>query len=673
MNTTPSGPTEVDDLRVARMLAEAGLPVFVAPPNPSYVPGQKDEPEFLFPSGWARMEADPRLLDRWQPGWAVCLVTGHGLDGVDVDPLHGGDVQEQLTLLTDLGATVIGRVDTPSGGAHLYVMSTGIASSSNTRVGVDFRGGCDDGSGRGFLYLPGTQRPKHGGLGYSLRVDLDLTTLKTLTPDTEHTALVRYFDSLVPGVRPVSQQAPLVPASEPVHIESLPPQLRELLVEYGPTFTLVDGTTSTDRSARFHHLVAACQRSGLSLGQTVTLVDAWCAGVGLYPNRVGQEVARSWAKVSPDVDEDMEKRIQQLLSERRAKQIADERWAEETKQATEWVEPVAYTGTAFLAAEVGEPNYLVEGLWPRGGNVVLAARAKTGKTTFALNLVRCLLTGQPFLDEFAVDQVAGTICIIDLELSSSMLRSWMGDLDLGNDRLLVVPARGEGGWLAQQLADPSARSKLAAWLRGRSVEVLIIDPLSALLAGAGIEENSNSEVGRLLRGQLDALVEEAGISELMVVHHAGHGADRARGASALLDWPDATWTYSLNERERGDDDELDARQSAKPRFFTAVGRDVAFPKTPVSYDPDTRRLALNDPTVFLAEKRAASGTATEAKVLLALEQLGGKADSDNQLCREVGGNTKDYRDARDRLVTKGAVVRVSGRTRTSHGYALADR
>jgi hypothetical protein len=88
--------------------------------------------------------------------------------------------------------------------------------------------------------------------------------------------------------------------------------------------------------------------------------------------------------------------------------------------------------------------------------------------------------------------------------------------------------------------------------------------------------------------QLDTLIAEAEISELVLVHHAGHSGERSRGDSRLRDWPDVEWRLVRETPERpGEEPGPDAK-----RYFAAEGRDVAVPEGLLEYDRVTRRLTL---------------------------------------------------------------------------------
>jgi len=78
-------------------------------------------------------------------------------------------------------------------------------------------------------------------------------------------------------------------------------------------------------------------------------------------------------------------------------------------------------------------------------------------------------------------------------------------------------------------------------LRKDRIDVIVVDPISAVTAACGIDENGNAEVRPLL-DRFDAAAREAGCRCIVIVHHTGHDGSRFRGASAFGDWATAVWT-----------------------------------------------------------------------------------------------------------------------------------
>lgn len=135
-------------LDTARALAAAGVPLFVAPPDPASSTG------FALPVGWQQTVADPAVVDSWRPGMALCAVMGHTLDLIDVDPRNGGDA----AAMNGSTPRSYGVAATPSGGMHSFIRALGTGSRDNVFPGIDIKGGTPEGTGRGFAFIAPTVR-----------------------------------------------------------------------------------------------------------------------------------------------------------------------------------------------------------------------------------------------------------------------------------------------------------------------------------------------------------------------------------------------------------------------------------------------------------------------------------------------------------------------------------
>ena len=151
-------PEQEQALAVARELVRSGVPVFLGRPDPAEPVG------FKLPRGWQEAKPQESVVDAWRPGWALCAVTGHGLDLVDVDPRSGGTTEGVPMPNVYLVA------ETPSGGTHFFVKSLGVPSRDGIFPGVDLKSGTPDGSGCGFAFIaPTVRRSKVDGLDRAYR------------------------------------------------------------------------------------------------------------------------------------------------------------------------------------------------------------------------------------------------------------------------------------------------------------------------------------------------------------------------------------------------------------------------------------------------------------------------------------------------------------------------
>lgn len=150
-----------NDYRAAKDLALAGVPLFMAPPDPTARLG------YRLPVQWERgARADPALVDALPEGWALCAVMGHGLDLVDLDPRNAEPEWREA----GPGAAgypalppALAVAETPSGGRHLFVLSLGLPSLDGVAPGLDYKGGDPTGGGRGFAFIAPTVRIAKAG------------------------------------------------------------------------------------------------------------------------------------------------------------------------------------------------------------------------------------------------------------------------------------------------------------------------------------------------------------------------------------------------------------------------------------------------------------------------------------------------------------------------------
>jgi hypothetical protein len=110
--------------------------------------------------------------------------------------------------------------------------------------------------------------------------------------------------------------------------------------------------------------------------------------------------------------------------------------------------------------------------------------------------------------------------------------------------------------------------------------VVILDCLRPVLDALRLSEDKDASK---FLGDFDAMLVEADVPDAMVIHHMGHGQERARGDSGILGWADAIWTLVLK----------DPQDPASPRYFRAYGRiERDIPESMLDYNDLTRRLTL---------------------------------------------------------------------------------
>lgn len=195
-------------------------------------------------------------------------------------------------------------------------------------------------------------------------------------------------------------------------------------------------------------------------------------------------------------------------------------------------------------------TYRIEPMLPMHGNMMLSGYAKLGKTSLIMHLMRALITDHDFLGR-PCEQVDGSIVYLNFEMPEQFLRKYAKDakLKLSHDQLYVSDYRGRAGDFWEMLVTMGGADELSKTLTDVECSVLIVDPISVLISMSGNSSQNNDEVREVLE-TLGSMAAKARLDHLIIVDHTGHGAkDRARGASAKMDWPDVIW----NLQKAGDD------------------------------------------------------------------------------------------------------------------------
>ena len=577
-------PEEIAALDAARALVAAGVPVFVARPDPA---GKGTG--FRFPPEWQHTAPDPAVVERWRPGMALCAVMGQGLDLVDVDPRNGGT----LDALNGALPTVYASAATPSGGVHAFVRSLGAGSHDGVLPGIDVKGGDPDGESRGCAFLaPTVRRSKTTGQPVAYRwlqppTPAALAGLAHDQPGAALAELVRAAGLRAPQPSGATAASPLdglaelvangIPDGEPHDhtLAQLAWNLRAANVPreaaYGIWSAVVAQTPPGrpedpfDEASFARHWKGADAKIGADEAAWAALLPA---GVALP--RPSDPVAPP-APVATPPDDPFELQVAAELGRLQIRSEAQRRFRADARPR----QPLTALGGLLAdlnARPEPEERWRVERLLAADGRLLLSAQKKTGKTTTVVNLCRALLTGEPFLGRFPVTRLDGRVVFLNYEVTERQARRWLNEAGVPAGGLHLLSLRGQ----LNPLADEEGRAELAELIRTNDGQVLVVDPFAEAFTGES--ENDAADVRRFLRA-LNELAEAAGVAELVLTAHAGWNGERSRGSTALEDWPDAVVT--LTKDETGN------------RYLRAEGRDVDIPEDALHFDPQGRRLTVS--------------------------------------------------------------------------------
>jgi hypothetical protein len=244
----------------------------------------------------------------------------------------------------------------------------------------------------------------------------------------------------------------------------------------------------------------------------------------------------------------------------------------------------------FLSHATDKVDWLVQDVIQRGGNGMIGAEPKTGKSFVSVDLALGLATGTHFLG--FVIPIPTRVGIVSRE-DDYRLTAWrMSHLMLGRgfnatemamiSQNIYCNARGLTDGL--MIDDPAQVDELIQESNNRHLEFLIFDVFNKLHCS---DENDNTQMAEIMR-KLNDIQQRTG-AQLTMLHHynkisaSGRISQRLRGASSIGGW--AEWMVGMtfeDEVARVVKVEFDGKcSSAKPVYFHIESFDK---KGPVSID-----------------------------------------------------------------------------------------
>ena len=245
-----------------------------------------------------------------------------------------------------------------------------------------------------------------------------------------------------------------------------------------------------------------------------------------------------------DFDDDVEKLLHDLkVQDEAMRRLAHELWT-----------PPPFPTSAYdqLAEGIPEIDWVAEQLIS-AGIALLNAQWKTGKTTLLMSMARALLMSAAFLGHFEVkmksDECAG---YLNMELPKRLFNSWLSQMKLSDEALkrLSTYHAMEHGFSVLDFSNDQAVQWVIQWLVDSGVTVLFADPLAKLYnparwGGGGDPNAAFTQWWKVL----EDIVREAHLRAVVIAHHTGFAedaADRARGASAMMDNPTVNMAFRHN-------------------------------------------------------------------------------------------------------------------------------
>lgn len=222
-------------------------------------------------------------------------------------------------------------------------------------------------------------------------------------------------------------------------------------------------------------------------------------------------------------------------------------------------EPKRHYRRLDLSQPVPPTDWLVEDLLVRGEATVLAGDGGVGKSFFTQALALAVAGAEDKFLDLPLKR-SGRVLYVDEEQSAQLALQRLHALGMQPQHHENI----EYLWYAgvDLLHEPELLLEEALELEP---EIIIVDSLSRVALGT--EENSNTEMTKLMRAGVIPLARESGAA-VLVTHHTDKEGRGPRGASSIRNAADQVLTMKERENRKGDKTGEIAIYASKPRRQT---------------------------------------------------------------------------------------------------------
>jgi len=206
-----------------------------------------------------------------------------------------------------------------------------------------------------------------------------------------------------------------------------------------------------------------------------------------------------------------------------------QKWLRPNEKPTKLAD-ILVTANELISSALPPRECIVEPWLHVGAIVLVFAQAKVGKTWWAQDLATSVAKGTEFL-EYEISS-ARKVLYVDAEMTPVESQERLDALAAHTDNLILLEAQK----YAENFDEPldvtkeNCQRRLDEVIEGLSIELVIIDPISMLAPRGAENDNASPELRSLLHWTFR--LKGRGVSSVLV-HHAGHSGEHARGASAL--------------------------------------------------------------------------------------------------------------------------------------------